>query len=100
MAGGLAAARADVAVVSRKPDACRATADELQAVGVKARPFACHVGRWDAVTALVDEVYEECGHVDVLINNAGMSPLYPSVDQVTEEYFDSVTGVNFKGPLA
>ena len=39
------------------------------------------------------------GHVDVLVNNAGMSPLYPSLPEVSEELFDKVIGVNFKGPF-
>jgi NAD(P)-dependent dehydrogenase (short-subunit alcohol dehydrogenase family) len=37
--------------------------------------------------------------VDVLINNAGMSPLYPSLDEVSEDLFDKVIGVNLKGPF-
>ena len=35
----------------------------------------------------------------MLVNNAGMSPLYPSVDQVSEALFDKVLGVNLKGPF-
>ncbi len=35
----------------------------------------------------------------ILVNNAGMSPLYPSLDAVSEEAFDKVIGVNFKGPF-
>ena len=35
----------------------------------------------------------------MLVNNAGMSPLYPSVDQVGEALFDKVVGVNLKGPF-
>jgi NAD(P)-dependent dehydrogenase (short-subunit alcohol dehydrogenase family) len=35
----------------------------------------------------------------VLVNNAGMSPLYPSLVEVSEELFDKVVGVNFKGPF-
>jgi NAD(P)-dependent dehydrogenase (short-subunit alcohol dehydrogenase family) len=37
------------------------------------------------------------GRVDVLINNAGMSPLYDTVTDVTEELFDKVIAVNLRG---
>src|SRR5260370_12957718 len=46
-----------------------------------------------------DEVYAGWGRCDVLINNAGMSPLYPSLAEHTEELFDKVVGVNLKGPF-
>ena len=48
---------------------------------------------------MVDAVYRRFGRIDVLINNAGMSPLYPSLEEVTEDNFDKVIGVNFKGPF-
>src|ERR1700761_1736865 len=57
MAGGFAAAGADIAVVSRKLDACQASAEELRRAGVQAKPFAWHVGRWEAIDALVEDVY-------------------------------------------
>ena len=60
---------------------------------------ACHVGRWADVDALIDAAYERFGKVDVLVNNAGMSPLYPSLSEVSEELFDKVVGVNLKGPF-
>ena len=71
-------------------------------VGVRrARPcrYAAHVGRWAELDGLVDAAYERFGHVDVLVNNAGMSPLYDGVDTVTEELFDKVVAVNLKGPF-
>ena len=39
------------------------------------------------------------GKVDVLVNNAGMSPLYPDPASVTEELYDKVLAVNLKGPF-
>lgn len=39
------------------------------------------------------------GHCEVLVNNAGMSPLYPSLAEVSEELYDKVFGVNLKGPF-
>jgi NAD(P)-dependent dehydrogenase (short-subunit alcohol dehydrogenase family) len=43
--------------------------------------------------------YDQFGTVDVLVNNAGMSPLYPSIGDVSEELYDKVMGVNLKGPF-
>jgi NAD(P)-dependent dehydrogenase (short-subunit alcohol dehydrogenase family) len=99
MALAFAKAGADVAVVSRKLEACEKTAAEIEALGARALPLACHVGRWEAIEPMVEAVYDRLGAVDILVNNAGMSPLYPSLDAVSEEAFDKVVGVNFKGPF-
>ncbi len=91
---------ATVVVASRKEDACRTTADEITAAtGRKALGVACHVGRWEDCDQLVERVYGELGRIDVLVNNAGMSPLYPSLAEVTEDLFDKVIAVNLKGPF-
>ncbi len=99
MALAFAKAGADVAVVSRKLDACQATAGEIEALGRRALARACHVGRWEEIEPMVEAVIAGLGRVDVLVNNAGMSPLYPSLDAVSEEAFDKVIGLNFKGPF-
>jgi NAD(P)-dependent dehydrogenase (short-subunit alcohol dehydrogenase family) len=99
MAQGFAEAGADVAIVSRKLDACEAAAREIEQLGVRAFPYACHVGRWDEIEPMFEAVWAHFGKVDVLVNNAGMSPLYPSLGEVSERMFDSVVGVNFKGPF-
>ncbi len=97
---GFAAAGATVAVVSRKLDACTAVAEEITAsTGTKAAGFACNVARWADCDRLVDEVYDTFGTVDVLVNNAGSSPLYPSLAEVSEDLFDKVIGLNLKGPF-
>ena len=48
---------------------------------------------------MVDEVIAHFGRIDVLINNAGMSPLYPALSEISEVLFDKVVGVNLKGPF-
>lgn len=91
---------ADVVVASRKIDACREVATELEADhGVRALPIACNVGVWEDCDNLIDATYRELGQMDVLVNNAGLSPLYPDLPSVTESLFDKVIAVNLRGPF-
>ena len=99
MALGFAAHGADIIIASRKLDACEAAAAEVRALGRRAMPYACHVGHWGQLSELVDAAYKEFGKVDVLVNNAGMSPLYPALVDISEDLFDKVIDVNLKGPF-
>lgn len=94
-----ARAGADVVVASRKLDNCREVAAEVETLGRRALPYACHVGHWEEIGPLADAAYQAFGKVDILVNNAGMSPLAPSSAETSEELFDKVVGVNFKGPF-
>jgi NAD(P)-dependent dehydrogenase (short-subunit alcohol dehydrogenase family) len=89
---------ADVVIASRKLDNCEAVAEEVRALGRQALPVSVHAAKWDAIDQLIETTYAHFGRVDILVNNAGMSPPMPS-HEVTEELFDSVVGLNFKGPF-
>ncbi|MEO0982119.1 MAG: SDR family oxidoreductase [Pseudomonadota bacterium] len=95
----LAERGADVMVVSRKLDACEAVAKEIEALGRKAAPYACNVSHWDQLDGLYAAAYEAFDRVDILINNAGMSPLYDKLSDVTEALFDKVVNLNLRGPF-
>jgi NAD(P)-dependent dehydrogenase (short-subunit alcohol dehydrogenase family) len=99
MALAFAAEGADVVITSRKLENCRAVATEVEALGRRGLAVACHVGHWDGLEGMVEQAYDTFGHVDVLVNNAGMSPLYPDLPSVTEDLWDKVLGVNLKGPF-
>ena len=99
IASAYAAAGAQVIVVSRKLPACEHVAAAFRARGARAQAFACHVGHWDDLEDLVESAYAEFGRIDVLVNNAGMSPLYERLSSVSEEQWDKVLGVNLKGPF-
>ena len=89
---------ADVVIASRKLDACEALASEVSAAtGRRALPVACHVGDWEQCDALTEAVYDTFGRCDVLVNNAGSSPLYPSLAEVSEALFDKTLAVNLRG---
>jgi NAD(P)-dependent dehydrogenase (short-subunit alcohol dehydrogenase family) len=91
---------ADVVIASRKIESCELLAAEISdRTSRKALPVACNVSDWAQCDALVDTAYAEFGGVDVLVNNAGMSPLYPSLEEVGESLWDKVIGLNLKGPF-
>lgn len=98
MVKALAERGADVIIASRKLDKCEEVAAKCRALGRRALAHAAHCGRWDEIDALVEAAYAEFGRVDILINNAGMSPACPS-HEMTENLFDSVLNLNFKGPF-
>src|SRR5262245_31964107 len=100
VAEGFALAGADIVIASRKQEGCELAAKEIEAAtGRRALPVGCHVGRWEDADKLVETVYEHFGRCDVLINNAGMSPVYDSLTSVTQELYDKVHAVNARGPF-
>ncbi|MBS4211374.1 SDR family NAD(P)-dependent oxidoreductase [Neobacillus rhizophilus] len=99
MALAFAKAGADIVIASRKLDACEKVAAEVEAIGRRALPYACHIGKWDQVNELVEAAYDHFGKVDILVNNAGVSPLYDSLVDVSESMWDSVLALNLKGPF-
>ncbi len=100
VATGFAAAGADVVIASRKLDNCVAVATQIEeATSRRALPVETNVSRWGDCDRLVDMVYREFGACHVLVNNAGMSPLYPDLASVTEALYDKTHAVNAKGPF-
>jgi len=89
---------ADCVIASRKLDACEAVAEQVRSMGRRALAAQVHAARWEEIDRLIVEVYDHFGRIDILVNNAGMSPAMPS-HEVTEKLFDSVVGLNFKGPF-
>ena len=91
---------ADVVIASRKLANCESLAAEVEdKFGCTALPVGADVADWADCDRLVDAAYAKFGRVDVLVNNAGMSPLYPSLVDVGEGLWDKVFGVNLKGPF-
>ncbi|WP_375482501.1 SDR family NAD(P)-dependent oxidoreductase [uncultured Jatrophihabitans sp.] len=100
MARAFAEAGAHVVIASRKLDRCAEVAADIErTTGRRALAYGLHAGRWDEAEPFVETVYDEFGRCDVLVNNAGMSPLYDRIGDVTEAMFDSVVNLCFKGPF-
>jgi NAD(P)-dependent dehydrogenase (short-subunit alcohol dehydrogenase family) len=99
MAAAFARCGAEVVVVSRKRDACDEVVAQIRDSGGRAVARTCHVGHWDELEPLVDGIYDELGRIDVLVNNAGSSPLYGRLSDVSEQLWDKTLALNLKGPF-
>jgi NAD(P)-dependent dehydrogenase (short-subunit alcohol dehydrogenase family) len=72
--------------------------DELEADGGEVLALACDVSDRVQVEAMVAQVHERFGAVDVLVNNAGLIQVGP-MESMTEEDYEEAMGVHFWGPL-
>jgi NAD(P)-dependent dehydrogenase (short-subunit alcohol dehydrogenase family) len=87
-------------VSSRKQDLCDQVAAEIaEATGAETFARACHVAEWDEVPAFVDDVVERFGRIDVLVNNAGISPSRSGITDMTQDLWRKIFAVNLEGPL-
>jgi NAD(P)-dependent dehydrogenase (short-subunit alcohol dehydrogenase family) len=100
MAAAFAGAGAAVVIASRKLETCVAAAEEIAwSTGQDALPVEYHAALWADHERLLERTLDKFGRCDVLVNNAGMSPLYDGLASVTEDLFDKVLAVNLKGPF-
>jgi len=100
IAQAFAAAGADVVIASRKRDSVERAAAEIGAeTGRTVVGIPAHVGDWAQCDALVDQAVGVAGRLDVLVNNAGIAPLYRHLHEASEELFDKTIAVNLKGPF-
>ena len=87
-----------VAVVDLNLDAAQATAGAIGAAGGTAIAVQADVTDTAAVQAAVKTATDELGPVEVAVNNAGWDDFMNFVD-TTEEFWDRVIDINFKGAL-
>ena len=94
-----AQAGARVLVNSRKADAVDRTVAEVRSSGGVAEPLAGNVSRPEELAAIADAALTRYDGVDIVVNNAGVNPLYGPFTEVTPEAFDKIVAVNLKAPF-
>ncbi len=62
-----------VLLVARTPEKLEATKEQIEAGGGTAHIHRCDLSDFDDIERMAEEVLEQHGHVDVLVNNAGRS---------------------------
>jgi NAD(P)-dependent dehydrogenase (short-subunit alcohol dehydrogenase family) len=96
IARGLAESGANVVVCSRKIEACEEAAHKLAEYGAQTLALACDITNQDDVNRVVEETKKKFGHIDILINNSGISWGAP-VEEYPIDRFNQVLQVNVTG---
>ncbi len=95
-ATGLAEAGADVAICARRADRLQETAAAVEALGRRCVAITADVSLPEDCTRVVETAVGELGHVDVLVNNAGVGTAVPATRESPDE-FRRVIDVNLNG---
>jgi len=98
LALALADAGADVAISDIDGDAATGVAEEIKAKGKRSLSLVTNVSDAGQVDEMAGTIIDEWGHIDILINNAGINLRKPILELEPEE-FDRVYNVNLKGTL-
>jgi NAD(P)-dependent dehydrogenase (short-subunit alcohol dehydrogenase family) len=96
IAKGLADAGAAVVTSSRTLEEAEGIAAEITAAGGQAVAVRADVSHRDSCAALVQAAVDQYGHLDVLVNNAGIDIIKPA-EEVTEDDWATVLRTNLDG---
>ena len=98
LALGLARAGAHVVATGRREDLVRSVTQEVESLGRKSLAVAADVHDRSSIEALHSAVIAEFGHVDILLNAAGITRRTPSID-VSENEWNQIFDTNLTGTL-
>jgi NAD(P)-dependent dehydrogenase (short-subunit alcohol dehydrogenase family) len=95
----LGEAGAKVVVAARKMPLLTAVAEELKATGGEALAVKCDLSKDTDLFTLIEKTVDTFGTLDILINNAGISPFLAKSEEVTKEMFGEVIQLNLLAPF-
>lgn len=95
----LAAHGAICILASRKIDALREVEQKITAAGGKAHCIACNLGDLKQVDAMMAEIKDKYGKLDILVNNAATNPYFGDMAGIDEDSYNKTNDVNLKGPF-
>jgi len=96
MARGLAKAGARVVVAARNADKSKSAVSELKSLGSDALAISVDVTNEKSVNDMAAAVAEQCGRLDILVNNSGINIRVPPQDMALEQW-RQVIDVNLTG---
>lgn len=98
IAEGFARRDSKVIVTGRDRATLEQTARDICPPGGLVKPMVCDVANSQAIEQLVKSVIGEFGHIDTLLNVAGVNRRMPA-EKLTEADYDFIVDINLKGPV-
>ncbi len=89
---------ANLVVIDVLDDDIKAVVSEVERLGRQALGIKCDIRKRKEVETAAKATIERFENIDVLVNNAGIHSVAPTVE-LTEEVWDEVIDTNLKGPL-
>ena len=86
-----------VVLTGRREDALKQAIEEAGADGVRGIAIASDVSQEASVKALFEQIKSRCGRLDLLFNNAGISPRATTPDQLSGDEWRQCVDVNLNG---
>jgi NAD(P)-dependent dehydrogenase (short-subunit alcohol dehydrogenase family) len=86
-----------VVLTGRREDALKQAIEEAGADGVRGIAIASDVSQEASVKALFEQIMARCGRLDLLFNNAGISPRATTPDQLSGDEWRQCVDVNLNG---
>ncbi|MGL6219237.1 MAG: SDR family NAD(P)-dependent oxidoreductase, partial [Lacrimispora sphenoides] len=91
-----AKAGADVALLARRIEKLNEVKAEIEKIGRKVVAVGCDVTNEESVKTAMQTVLDTFGHIDILLNNAGVA-VHGGVDSMSVEDWDKSFDTNVKG---
>jgi NAD(P)-dependent dehydrogenase (short-subunit alcohol dehydrogenase family) len=96
---GFGEAGATVVVAARNADILKEVVREIEAKGAGGSYVRCDVTRDEDIFHLIDKTLNRHGRIDILVNNAAISPWVKNSEEVTKEMWDEVIQANLLAPF-
>jgi gluconate 5-dehydrogenase len=95
----LAEAGANVALVARTVSEIDGVADEIGGTGGLATGYPTDITKEGSIESLVEAVERDLGPVQVLVNGAGISPVYTGAERIALDEYDQIMATNLRAPF-
>lgn len=97
IAKGFARAGANIILVSRNLSALERVAREIEGLGRKALAISADIGNPEGIEKVVETTLKVFPRIDVLLNNAGISPVLKKAEEMALKEWEEIVKVNLTG---